>query len=178
MTVSTDTRQQVRERANFACEYCGVTETDVGGELTIDHFQPQSKSGEDSLENLVYCCVKCNQHKADYWIDDSNAPSLWNPRTEQFIEHFLRLIDGNLYPLTDKAQFTIRLLRLNRPQLVEHRLRLQRHTEILSLLVKRNEDIMLSERLVKQQMIIIKEQSDLLKEQDRLLQLLLKETEQ
>ncbi len=33
-------RELVRQRAHFACEFCGVTETDVGGELTIDHFQP------------------------------------------------------------------------------------------------------------------------------------------
>lgn len=178
MTVSTDMRQQIRERADFACEYCDVTETDAGGELTVDHFQPQSKGGEDSLENLIYCCIKCNQYKADYWNDDLSAPSVWNPRTETFETHFVLLIDGNLYPLTDKALFTIRLLRLNRPQLVERRLRLQRHTEILSLLEKRNEEIMLSEQLVKEQMTMIKEQSDLLKEQDRLLQLLLNETEQ
>jgi hypothetical protein len=171
-------RQQVRERANFACEYCGVTETDAGGELTVDHYQPQSKGGADVLENLIYCCIRCNQYKADYWTDDSSAPSLWNPRTESFEEHFLTLIDGNLHPLTDISRFTIRLLRLNRLQLVEHRLRHRHQTELSRLLERRNESIKLFEGLVKQQMAIIKEQSDLLKEQDRLLRLLLKQTEQ
>ena len=36
-------RNQVRQRAAFACEYCGVNETDTGGLLTIDHFHPKSK---------------------------------------------------------------------------------------------------------------------------------------
>jgi hypothetical protein len=53
MTVSNEMREQVRQRANFACEFCGVTETDTGGELTIDHFQPVRKGGDDSFENLL-----------------------------------------------------------------------------------------------------------------------------
>jgi outer membrane lipoprotein-sorting protein len=44
----------VRRRANFACEFCGVSETDAGGQLTVDHFQPRHKGGDDSLENLIY----------------------------------------------------------------------------------------------------------------------------
>ncbi len=48
MTVSAALRAAVRSRAAFACEFCGVTETDAGGELTIDHFQPVSKGGDDS----------------------------------------------------------------------------------------------------------------------------------
>jgi len=38
MTITADIREQVRQRANFACEFCGVTETDTGGHLTVDHF--------------------------------------------------------------------------------------------------------------------------------------------
>ncbi len=40
-----DIRLTIRQQANFACEFCGVTETDTGGELTIDHFQPRAKGG-------------------------------------------------------------------------------------------------------------------------------------
>lgn len=39
----------IRQRANFRCEFCGVTETDVGGELTIDHFKPLKSGGADLL---------------------------------------------------------------------------------------------------------------------------------
>lgn len=56
MTITDQMREQVRQRANFACEYCGVTETDTGGQLTIDHFHPRSKGGDDDLDNLLYCC--------------------------------------------------------------------------------------------------------------------------
>jgi len=60
-------RAQVRRHANYACEYCGVTETETAGELTIDHYQPQTHGGSDTPDNLVYACHRCNQYKADYW---------------------------------------------------------------------------------------------------------------
>jgi 5-methylcytosine-specific restriction endonuclease McrA len=82
MSISADLRTQVRQRADFACEYCGVEEIDVGGELTIDHFQPRIHQGGDELENLIYCCVRCNQYKLDYWPILVTDPVLWNPRRE------------------------------------------------------------------------------------------------
>lgn len=65
MTITVDARQQVRERAGFACEFCGVTETDTAGELTIDHYQPQAKGGSDDLGNLIYSCIKCNSYNVN-----------------------------------------------------------------------------------------------------------------
>jgi 5-methylcytosine-specific restriction endonuclease McrA len=56
--ISQSVRQKIRESADFACEYCGISETDSGGELTVDHFQPISKNGGDEQENLVYCCFR------------------------------------------------------------------------------------------------------------------------
>ena len=44
MTISSDAREAVRRRATFACEYCGVSETDTAGALTIDHNQPPHTS--------------------------------------------------------------------------------------------------------------------------------------
>ena len=49
MTISRNDLEQVRRRAGFACEYCSVTETDSGGPLTVDHFQPQARGGTDEL---------------------------------------------------------------------------------------------------------------------------------
>ena len=60
MSISTEIREFVRQRANFACEFCGVSEIDAGGQLTIDHFQPGSKGGGDEIENLIYSCSRCN----------------------------------------------------------------------------------------------------------------------
>jgi hypothetical protein len=42
MSLAASTREQVRQRAQCACEFCGITEIDAGGMLTIDHFQPRT----------------------------------------------------------------------------------------------------------------------------------------
>ena len=100
MTVSPETRARVQQRANFACEFCGVSEVNVGGQLTIDHFQPKSKGGNNNLDNLLYSCHRCNLYKQDYWPAEANEPMLWNPRREPAATHFLEIDDGRLLPLT------------------------------------------------------------------------------
>lgn len=42
MALSLTVFEQVRERAGYACEYCGVTESEARGLLTIDHYRPKS----------------------------------------------------------------------------------------------------------------------------------------
>lgn len=121
MTIPAAVRLFVRQRANFACEYCGVTETAVGGELTIDHFQPSAHGGDDDPENLMYCCQRFNGYKADYWPVAPVTPRLWNPRQEPSTAHMFPLSNGVVYPLTEVGSFTIKRLRLNRPPLVAHR---------------------------------------------------------
>ncbi len=91
MSLSSQLREQVRQRAYCSCEFCGVLESDVGGLLTIDHFRPQSRGGADDLDNLVYACASCNQYKQGYWSDDSSASRLWNPRVDETTDHFIEL---------------------------------------------------------------------------------------
>ena len=177
MTIPSPLREQVRLRANCACEFCGVTETDTGGQLTVDHFRPQTKGGDDSLDNLVYCCTRCNQYKAAYWPDAPDAPALWNPRHESVDSHLLRLADGTLYPITVCGEFTLRRLRLNRPPLVAYRLRKQHQTEALHLLTRYRDVVTLLEQLQQQQAALLAEHRALLEEQRVVLKLLLKSRE-
>ena len=104
MTLSKSLLDEVRERAHYSCEYCSVTETDSGGLLTTDHFQPRSRVGSDGFENLLYCCFRCNLYKADYWPLQAGDASLWNPRQEARDAHLLLLADGRLYPTTVRNQ--------------------------------------------------------------------------
>jgi Phage integrase, N-terminal SAM-like domain len=57
MSLAASIKEQVRRRAQYACEFCGITEIDAGGMLTIDHFQPRAKAGSDGLKNLSYVCI-------------------------------------------------------------------------------------------------------------------------
>jgi len=65
MSIPEAVRERVRQRAGFACEYCGVTETDTAGQLTLDHFHPRARGGGDAPDNLIYCCHRCNEYKTN-----------------------------------------------------------------------------------------------------------------
>ena len=52
-------RRGVLRRDGHRCAYCGAHAT------TIDHVQPRSRGGRDTWENLVACCVSCNNAKGN-----------------------------------------------------------------------------------------------------------------
>ncbi|MEK6310429.1 MULTISPECIES: HNH endonuclease [Curtobacterium] len=52
-------RRGVLRRDGNRCAYCDRHAT------TIDHVQPKSRGGQDSWENLVACCLACNNTKGD-----------------------------------------------------------------------------------------------------------------
>ena len=115
-----DDRTALRNRFDFRCGYCGVSETDVGAELTVDHFQPGSRGGLDELANWVYCCHACNEFKGDYWEPESPRRIL-HPLRDERSQHLREGDDGTLIPLTETGAFHIEQLRLNRSALLAHR---------------------------------------------------------
>jgi len=176
MTINPGVREQVRHRAKFACEFCGASEVDSGGELTIDHFKPKAKGGDDSLDNLVYCCICCNQYKHDHWPENPNASSLWNPRYEPASKHFVELPTGMLRPLTETGAFTLRWLRLNRQPLIDHRLQKRRHAENARLLIHQREIIRLNNQALARQAGLMEEQRERIEEQQRIIQLFVEDS--
>lgn len=52
-------RRGVLRRDSHRCAYCSHHAS------TIDHVIPRSRGGSDSWENLVACCLKCNNIKGD-----------------------------------------------------------------------------------------------------------------
>ena len=116
-----DDRLTLRQTYDICCGYCGVTETDVGAELTIDHFQPTSRGGLNHQSNLVYACHPCNEFKGDYW-NPEGANRILHPLRESLKDHLIETEDGLLEGRTPTGQFHIERLRLNRTLLVRHRL--------------------------------------------------------
>jgi hypothetical protein len=173
MSLTASIREQVRQRAHCACEFCGITEVDAGGMLTIDRFQPFSKAGSDALENLIYACIGCNQYKQDYWPRTEIAPTLWNPRQESASQHFVEQEDGQLTALTEIGVFTIKRLRLNRSQLIAARKRRQEQSQIERLLQRYQELTTLQSQINIQLTDLMMEQQMLLKEQRKWLRILL-----
>jgi hypothetical protein len=173
MTLDPRLWEQVRARANRVCEYCGVSEEDTGGMLTVDHHQPQSKEGTDEFENLVYCCFRCNTYKGNYWPSEPGDPNLWNPRRERFGEHLLLLPDGRLYPISPTGSRTLNHLHLNRPQLVAHRLRKLKALEKSKRVARLQESLASLDQLRGERLHLTEDQARLLADLRQLLELFL-----
>lgn len=171
MSISSETKQKIRQRADYACEYCGVSESGVGGELTIDHYRPQAVSGSDEPENLVYACHRCNLYKSDYWAD-AKSPRLWNPRDESFDEHFWLSNNGKIFALTETAALTIKKLRLNREPLVKHRRQKAEQIARREQIKHLRDAVELLRRTNEEQANLLEEQRKLLSEQQQLLKIL------
>ena len=67
-------RRGVLRRDGHRCAYCGRT---AG---TVDHVHPRSRGGQDSWENLVACCLKCNNKKGDKPLQELGWELPFTPR--------------------------------------------------------------------------------------------------
>ncbi len=118
MTVAEHVRTLVRNRAKNRCEYCLCHQDYVMGRLQVDHVHPIVKGGADIEDNLCLACELCNQHK---WtktgeIDPQTGErvSLFNPRTQNWAEHFAWSADGTkIIGLTACGRATVNALKLN-----------------------------------------------------------------
>ena len=54
-------RRNIYARDKNRCQYCGRHLPT--SELSLDHVVPRSRGGENSWENIVCCCVRCNVRK-------------------------------------------------------------------------------------------------------------------
>lgn len=57
------TRQNVFERDNYTCQYCG--KKGDRKDLNIDHVVPRDKGGKTTWENVVCSCIPCNTRKGN-----------------------------------------------------------------------------------------------------------------
>jgi hypothetical protein len=84
-------RQQVIERAGGRCEYC-QTPRAIVVEMALDHIVPVAAGGETTADNMCLACVSCNARKLDFQEavdpESGEAVLLFNPRTQQWADHF------------------------------------------------------------------------------------------
>lgn len=74
-------RQAIFKRDKHLCQYCGSK-----NDLTIDHVQPRSRGGDDSWENLVTACIRCNNRKGDRRPEEAGMPLRCQPKAPQLLE--------------------------------------------------------------------------------------------
>lgn len=118
MTISRALREQVRHHFQDRCGYCQSAQKYVFAPLEIDHIFPVALGGTDDAENLCLCCPMCNAFKGLQIesIDPiaQKQEKLFNPRTEQWDEHFRWDGEGTLIlGLTPIGRATVTALNMN-----------------------------------------------------------------
>ena len=79
-------RSSIFERDRHICQYCGGLFPKT--QLTIDHVIPQSRGGQDSWENLVLACTKCNVQKGNRTPEEAAMPLRRKPVRPAWLPRF------------------------------------------------------------------------------------------
>ena len=90
-------RKNILRRDGHRCQFCGRGDIP----LTIDHVLPLSRGGEDTWENLVCACVRCNNKKGDRTPDEAALPlrrKPMRPNHVTFIRHVMGSLDERWKP--------------------------------------------------------------------------------
>lgn len=109
-------RQRVAKRAEGRCEYCRYPGAFSLIPHQLDHVVPRQHGGDDTEDNLAFCCAACNRVKgpnlASVDPDTRKIAPLYNPRVQTWVEHF-QLDDVSILGVTPEGRATVALLRLN-----------------------------------------------------------------
>ncbi len=84
-------RKNILRRDGHRCQYCGSASIS----LTVDHIMPRSRGGEDSWENLISACLRCNNRKGSHTPDEAHMPLLKRPIRPNHVT-FLRQYAGKI----------------------------------------------------------------------------------
>ncbi len=127
--VNRETRERVRTRAGFRCEYCRKPDAVSDYPPHVDHIIALKHGGASDLDNLAWACFQCNTAKssdiASYDRETLAIVPLYNPRTQTWDEHF-EMHDGVMVGKTPVGRATIQALLLNEPEPVAVRAALLR----------------------------------------------------
>ncbi|MGL5832071.1 MAG: HNH endonuclease [Waterburya sp.] len=118
MTITPTTRQRVRERANYLCEYCHSSEEASAARFDIDHIIPRSLDGSDEQSNLALACQRCNGYRYNFTTgvdpQTQSTISIFNPRQQKWSKHFVWSADGiKIIGVTPIGRATCHRLDLN-----------------------------------------------------------------
>lgn len=124
MSISKTVRRIVIERAGNRCEYCHLPQAISNYEFHIEHIISIQHGGQDTLNNLAWCCAFCNWKKGPnigtLVNGEQGIVPLYNPRTQPWADHF-EIQDGLIIPLSVIGIGTSNLLEFNLPERVEVR---------------------------------------------------------
>ncbi|MCE2473345.1 MAG: HNH endonuclease [Anaerolineae bacterium] len=117
MTVTAVQSREIRLQAGGCCEYCRLAPDEMYATFHIDHIIPRKHGGLDFNDNLCIACPDCNGYKgSDIATFDPLTGDLtpfYNPREQDWDEHFELEIDMTIVGLTPEGRATIFLLQMN-----------------------------------------------------------------
>jgi len=123
--VSENLRAQVEIRAGGICEYCRIATADTyfGGE--VDHIISLKHRGQTEFENLALACQPCNRNKGSDLgslpESSKNLVRFFNPRTDEWSEHFRANSDGQIEFLTEIGGVTAFIFGFNDEERIAER---------------------------------------------------------
>jgi CRISPR/Cas system Type II protein with McrA/HNH and RuvC-like nuclease domain len=94
------TRKRIFKRDNNTCCYCGSQRN-----LTIDHIIPKSRGGNNSWDNLVTSCFRCNSKKDNKTPEEAgmkmkykpSVPNLFSRVIDETVENTWQLFQGSFF---------------------------------------------------------------------------------
>ena len=118
-------RLLVRERAYRQCEYCHRPDIYSVVSFHVDHIiATKQHDGSDDPINLAWSCIHCNISKsvniAGYDPITHQLTPLFNPRTQQWDEHF-QLNKATIEGKTPIGRVTVKILNMNETEMVQAR---------------------------------------------------------
>jgi hypothetical protein len=118
MTIDPATREFVRQRANYRCEYCHSPEKICTTRFTLEHIVPKSLGGSDAPDNLALACRRCNERRYNFLAgfdpETKTVVPLFNPRQQAWSEHFIWSVNGQtIIGVTPIGRATCKRLDLN-----------------------------------------------------------------
>jgi hypothetical protein len=117
VTLSGDTRELVRRRAQGACEYCRLPQAASILPHQVDHIIGEQHRGSDDLANLCLSCLRCNLKKgpniASIDPETGAIVPLHHPRRSSWREDFSRAGDGLIGGLSAAGRAAVQLLEMN-----------------------------------------------------------------
>ena len=132
MAVSPATKRLVKDRSQGLCEYCRIPEEEFAAATSfhVEHIKPKSRFRDgdplrDDPRNLAWACPKCNLPKSNK--TQATDPKtgelhpLFNPRTEEWSDHFVALSSGRIEGVTPTGRATRDALNLNDESRVQNR---------------------------------------------------------
>jgi 5-methylcytosine-specific restriction endonuclease McrA len=76
-------RASIMARDDYRCQYCGKRSQ----KLTVDHVIPRHKGGRHAWENVVACCLDCNNRKGNRTPREAGVTLLRVPKRPRFIPY-------------------------------------------------------------------------------------------